>query len=70
VPSGRPAFLREKISTSLHSLHLVWRPPPQGSINGEFLGYQLTYRPANFRNANRTIIDLTAKHLQVQVTIL
>jgi hypothetical protein len=67
VPSGRPVFIREKISTSLHGLHLVWRPPPLGSINGEFLGYQLAYRPSNFRSANRTLVYINAKHLNVQV---
>ena len=27
-------------------LDIYWDPPPVSSINGEFLGYILTYRPA------------------------
>ena len=67
APSERPIFLRDKISTSLHQLNLVWKPPPLGSINGEFLGYQLTYRPANFRSANKTILNINVKHLNILV---
>ena len=45
-PSGAPEFLADKISTSSTSLSVVWRPPPAATLNGEFLGYEMTYRPA------------------------
>ena len=43
-PSGAPTFLRSKISTLSTSLDIYWEPPSVASINGEFLGYILTYR--------------------------
>ena len=43
-PSGAPEFLADKISTSSTSLSVVWRPPPASTLNGEFLGYEMTYR--------------------------
>ena len=45
-PSGAPEFLADKISTSSTSLSVVWRPPPASTLNGEFLGYEMTYRTA------------------------
>ena len=44
-PSGRPTFLRQRISTLSTGFNLQWDPPLQTSINGEFLGYILTFRP-------------------------
>ena len=47
-PSGRPNFIRERLSTSSTSLSLVWAPPAQSSINAEFRGYEVTYKPSNY----------------------
>ena len=46
VPSGKPTITAAH-NTSSTSLQLIWRPPPKSSINGEFLGYQISYRPRN-----------------------
>ena len=46
VPSGKPTITAAH-NTSSTSLQLIWRPPPKSSINGEFLGYQISYRQRN-----------------------
>ena len=46
VPSGKPTITAAH-NTSSESIQLIWRPPPKSSINGEFLGYQIAYRPRN-----------------------
>lgn len=33
---------------------MIWRPPPKSSINGEFLGYQISYRPRNDNTSSHT----------------
>ena len=38
-------FLKSRITTLPMALDLHWDAPPSPSINGEFLGYVLTYRP-------------------------
>ena len=43
-PASAPTFLKSKITTLPTSLDLHWTPPPHDSINGEFLGYVLTYQ--------------------------
>jgi len=83
-PSGRPKFIRERLSTSSTSLSLVWAPPPQFTINAEFRGYQLTYKPSNYIMANTTAIQINVrdsisvqnftlrnleKHTKYQVTV-
>ena len=52
-PSGRPKFLTDKISTSSTSLSVVWEPPAAGTLNGEFLGYELTYARADAGSGRR-----------------
>jgi len=44
-PSAAPVFLKSRITTLPTALDLHWDAPPSASINGEFLGYVLTYRP-------------------------
>ena len=69
-PSGRPKFIRERLSTSSTSLSLVWAPPPQFTINAEFRGYQLTYKPSNYIMANTTAIQINVRDsISVQVRI-
>ena len=46
-PASAPTFTKSKITTLPTSLDLHWSPPPNDSINGEFLGYVLTYQPVN-----------------------
>lgn len=65
-PSGRPEFLRERLSTSSTSLSLVWQPPPKSTLNGEFLGYLLTYKPTNYEAINATNVTVSVKDLRVQ----
>ena len=64
-PSGAPTFLRSKISTLSTSLDVYWEPPPVSSINGEFLGYILSYRPQN--SAEFTKIDVRDESFKTQV---
>ena len=59
-PSGAPEFLADKISTSSTSLSVVWRPPPAATLNGEFLGYEMTYRPAAIAAAAASDNDIGA----------
>ncbi|XP_037070696.1 tyrosine-protein phosphatase 99A-like isoform X1 [Pollicipes pollicipes] len=45
LPSTRPVLVSAH-NASANSIELVWRPPASlKTMNGEFLGYQLTYRP-------------------------
>lgn len=69
VPSGKPTITAAH-NTSSTSLQLIWRPPPKSSINGEFLGYQITYRPRNENTSDQTT-SITLKDPEVtQYTIL
>ena len=61
-PSGRPKFIRERLSTSSSTLSLVWAPPPQSSLNAEFRGFELTYKPTNY-------IAATVNTSKVQINV-
>ena len=52
-PASAPTFLKSKITTLPTSLDLHWTPPPNDSINGEFLGYVLTYQVLRHCNDQR-----------------
>jgi hypothetical protein len=45
-------FLKLLLFFSSTSLQLSWRPPPITSLNGEFLGYYVTYRPRHSNVSN------------------
>ena len=62
---GAPEFLKEKISTSSSSLSVVWRPPPVSSLNGEFLGYEMTYKAEN--DNGMELLEIKDNSLRVQV---
>ena len=64
-PSGAPTFLRSKISTLSTSLDVYWEPPSMASINGEFLGYILSYRPQS--SAEFTRIEVRDESFKTQV---
>ena len=64
-PSGAPTFLRSKISTLSTSLDVYWEPPSMASINGEFLGYILSYRPQS--SVEFTRIEVRDESLKTQV---
>ena len=51
VPSGKPTITAAH-NTSSTSIQLVWRPPSKNSINGEFLGYRISYRLRNNNDNN------------------
>ena len=42
-PTEAPIILNNLIKTHKTSVEIFWNPPPESSINGEFLGYLLTY---------------------------
>ena len=44
---------------------MYWEPPPVSSINGEFLGYILSYRPQN--SAEFTKIEVRDESFKTQV---
>jgi hypothetical protein len=41
-PSEKPVITSARNASST-SIHMEWTPPPLVSINGEFLGYKVTY---------------------------
>ena len=64
-PSGTPRFIPNKISQLSTSLDVYWEPPAVSSINGEFLGYILSYRPG--QAAVRTKIEIRDESFKTQV---
>ena len=51
-------------------MSLVWAPPPQSSINAEFGGYELTYKPSNYIKANTSAIQINVRDsISIQVSI-
>ena len=64
-PSTAPTFRRSKIMTHSTGLDIYWDPPPVSSINGEFLGYILTYRPAE--KYDKKVIEVRDESLKTQV---
>ena len=71
-PSGAPEFLPDKISTSSDSLSVVWRPPPRSSLNGEFMGYEMSWRRegANAAAAKTASINEDVMRVQVRAKIV
>ena len=51
APSGKPTITAAH-NTSSTSIQLSWRPPPTSSLNGEFLGYRISYRPRHSNASN------------------
>ncbi|XP_078047953.1 putative receptor-type tyrosine-protein phosphatase mosPTP-1 isoform X2 [Augochlora pura] len=43
-PEGRPV-ITSAYNTSATSIYLAWTPPSRDTIHGQFLGYQIGYRP-------------------------
>ena len=64
-PSGSPTFVRRKISSLSTGLDVYWDPPAAASINGEFLGYILTYRTE--ASPERTRIEIRDESFKTQV---
>ena len=64
-PSTAPVFRRSKITTHSTGLDIYWDPPPVNTINGEFLGYILTYRPAE--RYDKKVIEVRDESLKTQV---
>ncbi|XP_040572850.2 putative receptor-type tyrosine-protein phosphatase mosPTP-1 isoform X2 [Lepeophtheirus salmonis] len=66
-PSGRPSFVRDKISTSSTTLSIVWKPPPPETLNGEFMGYVLKYEAVNNpMNTRKESITIKEDVLRIQ----
>ena len=64
-PSGSPTFVKKKISSLSTGLDVYWDPPASSSINGEFLGYILTYRTE--ARQERTRIEIRDESFKTQV---
>ena len=64
-PSGTPSFIPSKISQLSTGLDVYWEPPSMASINGEFLGYILSYRPQS--SVEFTRIEVRDESLKTQV---
>ena len=61
VPSGKPTITAAH-NTSSTSIQLVWRPPSKNSINGEFLGYRISYRLRNDNESEQSsTVETTLK---------
>ena len=61
----------DKISTTSTSLSVVWAPPPRESVNGEFLGYEMTYHRQDGNGdgggeATRVVINEDVMRTQVR----
>ena len=69
-PSGAPEFLADKISTSSTSLSVVWRPPPASTLNGEFLGYEMTYRKVSDNDIEGGGGEAAAKRMAINEDML
>ena len=67
-PSGTPSFIPSKISLLSAGLDVYWEPPSMASINGEFLGYILSYRPG--LAAERIKIEIRDESFKTQVDVL
>ena len=67
-PSGTPSFIPSKISQLSTGLDVYWEPPSMASINGEFLGYILSYRPG--LAAERIKIEIRDESFKTQVDVL
>lgn len=52
VPSGKPTITAAH-NTSSTSIHMIWISPPKSSLNGEFLGYRISYRPRNDNTSDK-----------------
>ena len=50
VPSGKPTITAAH-NISSNSIKLSWRPPNSSTINGEFLGYQISWRERGTESA-------------------
>ena len=66
-PSGTPSFIPSKISQLSTGLDVYWEPPAMASINGEFLGYILSYRPG--QAAERIKIEIRDESFKTQVDV-
>ena len=53
------------MTTHSTGLDVYWDPPPLSTINGEFLGYILTYRPAE--RYDKKVIEIRDESLKPQV---
>ena len=67
-PSGTPSFIPSKISQLSTGLDVYWEPPSMASINGEFLGYILSYRPG--QAAERIKIEIRDESFKTQVDVV
>ncbi|XP_043193040.1 tyrosine-protein phosphatase 99A-like [Amphibalanus amphitrite] len=57
-PSGKPTVIRTR-SPSPTSIEVLWRPPDADTMNGEFIGHVLSYRPRDQTDAEWTLADLS-----------
>lgn len=63
-PTGAPRILNKMIKRKDSSVEIFWDPPSESSINGEFLGYVLTY---NIEGSDKkTFMDIKEETLKMQ----
>ncbi|XP_037086726.1 neuronal cell adhesion molecule-like [Pollicipes pollicipes] len=43
-PSGKPTVI-QTLSPGPDAIEVVWRPPDASTMNGEFIGHVISYRP-------------------------
>ncbi|XP_037086736.1 neuronal cell adhesion molecule-like, partial [Pollicipes pollicipes] len=57
-PSGKPTVI-QTLSPGPDAIEVVWRPPDASTMNGEFIGHVISYRPRDRPTAEWSKIDLS-----------
>ncbi|XP_031831667.1 putative receptor-type tyrosine-protein phosphatase mosPTP-1 isoform X7 [Nomia melanderi] len=63
-PEGKP-IITSVYNTSATSIYLAWKAPSRDTIHGEFLGYQIGYRPRDKKHIEVTDIYIRDPNVDV-----
>lgn len=66
VPEGSPQIIQASNMNSSNSIKLAWLPPPNNTINGELVGFKITYRP---RDQPQKETEITLENSNIQVNL-
>lgn len=64
MPVGKPTITSAQ-NISATAILLTWKPPPADTMNGEFLGYRISYRP--YDKGNDYIRELYLRNRKLEV---
>ena len=65
MPEGIPQIIQANNMNSSNSIRLAWLPPMNHTINGELVGYKITYKPRDHPE-KETEITLENSNIQVR----